>query len=293
MPQIEGLLQGTFTGCNGLDLYYQGWLPPQPAKAILGIVHGLGSHSGWFATVATALAASGYAVYGLDLRGHGRSPGQRSYINRWSEFRSDFECFRQLMITQHPDLPCFALGHSLGAIIILDYALHHPQDLAGLMMMAPALKPTGVPPIRLAIGQLLSWTFPRFTLDTGIPKNVGSRDPEILAAYLQDPLRHRKGTARLATEFLATVRQIQANLHQLQTPVITLHGNHDFVTPSASSRILFEQIAILDKEYREYPGAYHDLHNDSDTPQVITDMINWLDRHVAGELNRCQLSHPK
>jgi len=270
-----------FIGANGLELYYQTWSPNKMAKAMVGILHGLGSHSGWFSTLADALVMQGYAVYGMDLRGHGRSPGQRAYINHWAEFREDFDRFRQLMLCQHPDLPCFALGHSLGGIILLDAVLHD-HALAGLVLMAPSLKPTGVPPWRLAIGQVLSWIYPQFTLDTGIPQSAGSRDPAIIAAYNRDPLCHRKGTARLVTEFLKTIEWIEINLPKLQTPVLILHGERDIVTPAAESRIFFEQLPITNKEYLEYADAYHDLHLDA--PQVANDICNWLDRQIQHEL---------
>jgi alpha-beta hydrolase superfamily lysophospholipase len=286
MPHFEG----TFPGTHGINLYYQTWQPTDLPKASIGIIHGLGSHSGWFQSIAEALATQGYAAYCLDLRGHGRSPGQRAYINHWSEFRGDIEQFCQLMMMQHPNVPCFALGHSLGAIILLDVALHTSQPLSGLMLMAPSLNPSGVPAWRLIAGQILSWVYPRFSLDTGIPQTAGSRNPDIITAYTQDPLRHRRGTARLVSEFLKTIRWIDANLSQLQIPVLVLHGGKDIVTPSANSRELFERMAIVDKEYREYPDAYHDLHNDLDMSKVVGDIANWLDRHIDGELNVCKLS---
>jgi alpha-beta hydrolase superfamily lysophospholipase len=278
--------EGSLTGANGLELYYQTWYPIRSAKAVLGILHGLGSHSGWFSAIAEALVMQEYAVYGMDLRGHGRSLGQRAYVNRWAEFRDDFDSLRQLMISRHPDLPCFALGHSLGAIILLDAVLHG-QPLSGLIMMAPSLNPTGVPSWRLASGRVLSRVYPQFTLDTGIPEGAGSRDRAIIAAYRQDPLRHRKGTARLVAEFLRTVKWIEANLQQLQTPIFILHGGRDIVTPPANSRLLFEQLPIQNKQYCEYPEAYHDLHNDLDMPQVATDISNWLDRQMQNELKLC------
>jgi alpha-beta hydrolase superfamily lysophospholipase len=277
--------EGSFKGANEVELYYQTWYPTKAAKAVLGIVHGLGSHSGWFSAIAEALVMQEYAVYGMDLRGHGRSPGQRAYVNHWAEFRDDFDHFRQLMMHQHPNLPCFALGHSLGAIILLDAVLHG-QLLSGLIMMAPSLNPTGVPSWRLASGRVLSRVYPKFTLDTGIPEGAGSRDRAIIAAYRQDPLRHRKGTARLVAEFLKTIVWIEANLQHLQTPAFILHGGQDRVTPAANSRALFEQLPIQNKQYCEYAEAYHDLHNDLDMPQIASDISNWLDKQIQNELSR-------
>lgn len=281
--------EGKFTGQDGLALYYQRWLPDRDAQAVLGIVPGLGSHSGLFSNLVNYLVPRGYAIYSVDLRGHGRSPGQRGYINAWSEFRADFGSFWQLVTSQHPTLPGFVLGHSLGAVIVLDYALRQPDTLAGVIAMAPAIGPVGVSPIRLAIGQLLSQVVPRFTLNTGIPQNAGSQDAAVVAAYQHDPLRHTKGTARLVTEFLQTVRYLRSHIANLQMPMLILHGSADPVALPASSQLLFEQLPIADKEYREYPNAYHDLHNDIYAEQVAADISNWLDRHIRGELTLCKL----
>ena len=115
--------EGSFLGARNLKLYYQSWHPLEPVKGIVVIIHGLGSHSSLFGNVTQSLVPSGYAVYGLDLRGHGRSQGQRGHINAWSEFREDLTTFFALIKTREKGIPCFLLGHSLGGIIALDYVL--------------------------------------------------------------------------------------------------------------------------------------------------------------------------
>ncbi|WP_416669433.1 alpha/beta hydrolase [Egbenema bharatensis] len=282
--------EGTFAGKDGTSLYYQSWHPVAPPKAILGILHGLGGHSNLYRNIVQAIVPQGYAIYGMDLRGHGRSSGQRGYINQWTEFREDFDCFRQLIATQHPVLPCFVMGHSLGSIVVLDYALHDLDGLSGMILMAPPLKPVGVPPLRLAIGRMVSQVYPRFTLNTGISHKAISRNPEVVAAYMNDPLRHTKGTARLVTEYFKTIQWIEANLHYLQTPILLLHGSADAIALPESSNFLFEQIQVADKEFRFYPEAFHDLHNDTDYQQVVNDLLFWLERHIEGDLNWCQWS---
>ncbi|HEY9645934.1 MAG TPA: lysophospholipase [Chroococcidiopsis sp.] len=272
--------EGTVTSLDGLEIYYQCWHPATPAHAILGIVHGLGSHSGLFDNVVNALVPQGYAVYGIDLRGHGRSPGQRGYIDRWDDYRNDLHSFWQQIAAQNPGLPRFCMGHSLGAIVLLDYALHHGEMLNGIITMAPIFQAAGVPPIRIAIGQMMSWVWPRFALNTGIPRNACSHDPAIVEAYNTNPLRHTKGTARLATEFLKTSAWVQAHIGQLQMPLLTLHGSDDIVALPDCSRFLMAQAGSADKDYRYYLGGCHDLHIDTCTAEVMADLVNWLDRQV-------------
>ena len=282
--------EGWLAGVNGLDLYYQSWFPSRQAAAVVGIVHGLGSHSGWFMNMVRPLVAQGYGVYAFDLRGHGQSPGQRGYINHWAEFRGDLHQFWQLMVAKHPELPCFALGHSLGAVIALEYAIYYPEALAGIVTLAPAIGAVGVPPLKLAIGRILSRAWPRFTLGAGLSYDAGSKDPNITSAYAKDPLRHSRGTARLATEFLKTRNWIQAHLPELTTPILILHGGSDSVTSPEGSRNAFQQLPDIDKAYREYPDAYHDLHNDTCAETVCQDILHWLDRHTQSESVFCRLS---
>ncbi|ASC70487.1 Polyketide synthase [Halomicronema hongdechloris C2206] len=280
--------EGRFSGADGLELYYQSWYPAPPMQAVVGVVHGLGSHGGQFTTVVEGLVTAGYGVYALDLRGHGRSPGQRGYIQSWGEFRQDVQAFQQRMAAYHPQLPCFLLGHSLGAIILLDHGLHSPRlwvadpslgRLGGVIVLAPAIGPVGVSPLKLAIGKILSWLWPRFTLDTGIPEEAGSQDAAVVAAYSEDPLRHRKGTARLVTEFMQTTQCLRTDVRCFPVPLLILQGSQDRVALPQGSRRFYQQLQWGDVEYREYAGAYHDLHNDVVATQVTADILEWLGRH--------------
>ncbi|MDZ8023554.1 MAG: lysophospholipase [Nostoc sp. DedQUE11] len=274
----------TFEGVGKLKLYYQSWYPQGKVKAILAIVHGLGAHSDRYNNLIQHFIPKQYAVYGFDLRGHGRSPGQRGYINRWSEFREDLRAFLELIKTQHPGSPIFLLGHSLGSVIVLDYALRYPQKasaLQGVITLAPALGKVGVSKTRLVIGKLLSRVWPRFTLNTGLDLSAGSRDEKILAAYAQDSLRHTRASARLATEFFATVDWVNAHAADWQLPLLILHGGADRVTLPEGGKIFYQRVSSPDKLRIEYPGAYHELQSDLNYQEVLADLENWLERHLA------------
>ncbi|PSN17953.1 lysophospholipase [filamentous cyanobacterium CCP5] len=282
-------LQDWFSGSQGLDLYYQSWQPETSAKADVVMLHGLGSHSGWFMNLIEPLVAAGYGIHAFDLRGHGLSPGPRGHVDRWSDYRNDLHTYLQLIRTQPPERPCFALGHSLGGMILLEYALHYPDALSGLIALAPALGSVGVSPFKLLLGQILSWAWPTFTLDTGLDHKAASRDRAVILAYETDPLRHTQGTARLATEFLKTRRWVRDRLSDLRVPTLFLHGSSDPVVLPEGGRMAFDRIQIPDKEYREYPQGYHDLHNDICAPTVVRDILYWLERHVQSKPRFCPI----
>lgn len=281
-------IEGTFKGSGGLSLYYQSWHPQGEVPAVVVIVHGLGAHSGLFAPAVQHLISQGYAIYALDLRGHGRSPGQRGHINAWTEFREDLSAFLQWIHLQEPDCPCFLWGHSLGGAIVLDYALRSPKGLQGIIVTAPALGRVGVSRLKIAMGRIFSRVYPRFSLRVGLDRSASSRDPSIVSTYAQDPLQHEYGSARLATEFFAAARWIKNHASDLQIPLLLLHGSADRITLPESSWNFCQRVTFPDKECYEYPGSFHDLHIDINYQEVLTDIGNWLERHLPSTVNSQQ-----
>ena len=271
--------EGTFKGANELELYYQSWHPQASPRAVLVIVHGHGGHSSIFTKMVEYLVDRNYIIYSFDLRGHGRSPGQRGYINSWAEYRADLTTFLELVTTQKPNLPVFLVGQSMGGIIALDCSLRESIQLQGLVLISPALG-LSVSPWKLLVGKMLSSVRPNFALDAGIDMSTASRDRSVVAANAQDSLRHGQGTARLATELLKTIDWVNAHASELQVPLLMLHGGADLVTPLGSSQIFFERLTIVDKKMYEYPDSYHELHNDLNYQEILADMNDWLERHL-------------
>jgi alpha-beta hydrolase superfamily lysophospholipase len=269
--------QGSFTGSDGLALYYQAWLPiARPARAVLVNLHGLGDHSSLYHTIAGHFPARDIAVYAYDMRGNGRSPGQRAYLAHWGEYREDLREFVAWVRGWGAQLPTFLLGHSLGGLVVLDYALNYPSYLAGVIAAAPPLGKVGVPPILMALGRVLSRIWPRFSLEVGMDLSGLARDPAVIAAVLADPLFHRRGTARLSTEVTAAIERVRAGAASFPVPLLILHGSNDRMVPPDGSREFFGRVRHPDKTFREYSGGYHGLFADIGHEAVLADVERWI-----------------
>lgn len=273
--------EGTFLNWAQQPLFYRHW-PPQAeeTKAVVVLIHGLGGHSGLFQPVAEVLAPLGYDLWALDLRGNGRSPGQRGHVNRWAEYREDVAAFVDFIAPQVPDVPWFLLGHSVGGAIALDCVLRSPERWQGVIVSAPTLGKVGVSPLRFAIARLLSQLWPTFSLSTGVKVEAAARDPAVLARQQQDTLRHGLGSARLATEYLAAVDWLQAHAHTLSVPLLMLQGGQDCVAPIDTSRHFFDRLPPHLTTWRDYPESYHEIYEDLDAPLVLADLADWLNSHL-------------
>ncbi|MFO7628076.1 MAG: alpha/beta hydrolase, partial [Prochlorococcaceae cyanobacterium] len=249
-----------------------------PRGAVV-LVHGIGRHSGLFPRLVQGLTNHGYTVLGLDLPGHGRSSGQRGHILHWSEFRLAVAAVLDQVERQLPQSPRFLVGHSLGGTVVLDAALHLPGRLQGTVAANPALGASAVHPLRLLLARLLSPLWPAFSLSTGIPLALSSRDPEVLARAEHDPLRHGRASVRLASEYLRTTAWLRRHAADFRGPLLLLCSGDDRVVSTEASQAFFAAAASSDKTWRTYPDSYHDLFEDLDHQQVISDLLGWLDAH--------------
>jgi alpha-beta hydrolase superfamily lysophospholipase len=273
--------EGSFQGVGGVNLFYQCWRPGKKPKAVLAIVHGFGEHSGRYMNVVDHFVPRQYAVYGYDCRGHGRSPGQRGYINSFDEFRGDTAAFVQMVAQQELKAPIFVWAHSMGGLIGLDYILHHPEGLSGAIISAPSLNPAGVAkPYMVTLTRILSGILPTFSAELGLDATALSRNQEVGKAYRADPLVHGKATARLGTEMEADANWVKAHAADVKIPLLMIHGELDALSAVSDARSFFEQVAYADKELKVYPGGYHESHNDINHEQVMADVEEWLKRHA-------------
>ncbi len=231
--------------------------------------------------VVNSLLSRGYAVYGFDHRGHGRSRGQRGHINSWTEYREDVGAFLQWIANRESHRAIFLMGHSMGALVALDYLLHHSKGFHGAIISGAPIEPAGVAkPSLVFLSRLLSRVCPRFPLRLALDTSALSRDAGVVRAYVKDPLVHGTFTARWGTESLATLAWVKAHATDVNIPILFIHGKADRLNFPDGSRNFFEKVTFMDKTLHLYPEMYHELHNDIGYELVMSDLERWLTRHV-------------
>ncbi len=273
--------EDSFKTSDGLNLYSQSWRPDGPCRAVMLISHGIYEHSGRHARLAAELVDHGVAVYAYDLRGHGQSPGDRIFVDRFEQFTDDLDRYLKIVAEREPGKPVFLMGYSMGGEITAYYAMTQSPKVRGVVLFSPALSVGGkVFPVLRHLARFASWAFPNLRIFR-LGSRFVSRDPEVVAAFRADPLvYHDAFPVRIGGEILRVAKWIQENMEAFRLPVLLLHGTGDVVTCPQASLAMYERAASDDKTLKLYPGLYHELFSEPEREQVIGDLLAWLEKRI-------------
>jgi acylglycerol lipase len=274
-------IEGNFKGVRNANIYYQAWLPEGDVKAVLFVVHGLGEHCGRYMNHVNYFVPLGYAVYGLDHLGHGKSDGEQEVIQRFEDYTDTLTIYYQMVKGWQPGKPIFILGHSMGGLITCTYLLDHQDFFKGAIISAPAIKVSeNISSMTITMGKVLSRIAPKagiLALDAG----AISRDPAVVKAYADDPLVfHGKTPARLASEMLKAMMRVTAETKKITLPFIVIQGSEDKLIDPAGAQMLYDQAGSKDKTLKVYQGLYHEVHNEPEREVMFKDVETWLTAHI-------------
>jgi acylglycerol lipase len=271
-------LEETLEAPSSPKIFLRSWRPPGTARAVVVICHGVNSHGGQYVWAAEQFVAAGLAVYALDLRGRGRSGGERFYIDSVAEYVSDLASVIRLAKSRESGLPVFLLGHSAGGVVSCVYTLENQAELAGLICESFAFK-VPAPDFALAIIKGLSRIAPRLPV-LKLKNKDFTRDPKALAALNADPLIANEVQPAITVAALVRAdERLKKEFPLITLPVFIMHGTADKATVPAGSQFFYDTAGAKDKTLKLYKDHFHDLLNDLDKDVVMTDIKAWIDKH--------------
>jgi len=273
--------EGNFKGSGDFNLYWRCWLPDGQVKAIILVAHGLGEHISRYNNLANNVVPLGYAVYGLDHQGHGKSEGTRVFVERFQVYLDDLYTLFNMVSKDNPGKKMILYGHSMGGLIAVDYAVKHQQDLAGLVISAPALKPgESITAATIAMARILSAITPKLGVQA-LDSTYLSHDKTVVEAYDKDPLVYRgKITARLGSELFTAMKAMDSQMQFITLPLLILQGSEDKLVNQDGAKTLYEKAGSKDKTLKIYEGFYHEVHNEPGNARVFADIETWLASHI-------------
>jgi alpha-beta hydrolase superfamily lysophospholipase len=270
-----------FDGARGTKLYAQWWRPRTgKVRAALVVVHGLKDYGARYGELAERLAKDGIAVYAADLRGHAHSSGKRVSIASFDDYLDDLDILMNRTQQREPHTPVYLFGFSMGGAIATDFTITYHPDIHGLILAGAALD-VDASGLKIASTKAVAAINPDaglFALDA----HDFSRDPQVVDTNLHDPLVYQDGApVHTAVELLDAIDLIQARMHEIDVPLLILHGKEDKVVPMKGSVALYAAAKSTDKTLTLYDGLYHDLLHEPEKLRVEGDIEHWLLAHLA------------
>jgi acylglycerol lipase len=270
----------TVRGASGLNLFVRSWRPEGRARGVVAVVPGFNSHSGYYGWAAEQCTAAGLAVFAVDLRGRGRSDGERFYVEKFSDYVSDAASVVTLAKSREPGLPLFLLGHSAGGVVACVYTLEHPTELAGLICESFAHE-VPAPDFALAVFKGLSHVAPHAHV-LHLKNEQFSRDPKVVQAMNEDPLiAHETQPTQTLAEMVRADERLKREFPLITLPVLIIHGTADTATKPSGSQRFYENAGSKDKTLKLYEGHFHDLLNDVGKDVVMADILRWINARVG------------
>lgn len=272
----------TFQNKDQTTLFYHEWLPNDDnIRAVVFIVHGVGEHSGSYRHVAESFTQAGFACYGIDHRGHGKSGGMKVYFTDIGDVVDDLRQLFEMIQTQYTDKPILIFGHSMGSLASLEFTLRYQQDIKALALTGTAITGEELQPAWLvALVQQAAKIIPKVRLAPPSSADILTTDEEQVKIREADPLTDQ-GMWRIGTSvaMLKAGRSIQERAHQLTLPILAMHGGADQLVPSSGATYLKEHVQSDDITIKIYPGLRHELVNEIGRDAIIQEITDWLVAH--------------
>jgi len=280
METVTKPLTATFSSSNGFNVFYRHWKPAGNPKAVVVIVHGFNSHSGYYQWTADQLVGSGYEAYAIDLRGRGKSDGERFYIDDINELVGDVDKLVSIAKQAHPTVPLFVLGHSAGGVLSCLYMLAHQDRVAGFVCESFAYQ-VPAPDFALAVLKGLSHIAPHAHV-LKLKNEDFSRDAAVVERMNNDPLiAHEVQPTRTVQQLVLADERLKTEFTNIEVPLFIIHGTLDKATKPSGSEYFYKTSRSSDKTLKLYEGHYHDMLNDLGKETVMADILAWLDGRLA------------
>jgi len=258
-------------------LYTESYVPSGPPRGVVMINHGYAEHCGRYHEVAHVIVDAGWAAFSYDVRGHGQSPGQRGYIDRFAIYLEDFAAMhaaaRELVGTS---APIVLLGHSHGGLIVLRALTDdRPPVAAAAILSSPFLAlRMAIPGYRRVLASVASRLAPKLSQPNALRVEDLTQDKDKQAERVADKLCFDVATARWFTEAATAQDHVFAHASRIKLPTTWLVGGDDPIADPARSQAVAAK--ITGAKYHHLVGMRHEVFNEVDRGKVFSELTQAL-----------------
>ena len=268
-----------FKTSDNIELVANSWEVKNP-KAVIVLVHGHGEYCLRYEHVAQFYNKNSISFYSFDLRGHGRSGGQRGHTPSYEALIGDVSQFVEYVKEQTQGIPLFVYGHSMGGNLVLNYGLTDPAGVDGIICSSPWIKLAFEPPqFKLVLAAVMDKVYPSLTQKSGLEVSALCHDEEVCKKYANDPLVHDLISVGLYNGMYKKGIEALARVEEFKKPIVLFHGNQDRLTSFQASKE-FAGKAGKNLTFMEWDGMFHETHNEPDKQNVFNFSLGWVNQQI-------------
>ncbi|HEY5783204.1 MAG TPA: alpha/beta hydrolase [Microlunatus sp.] len=279
---------------EGLTLTTYAWEAVSAPRAVVQLSHGLAEHAGRYDRLATALNGAGYLVYAHDHPGHGATGEAAGSLGSfgvagWAGLVADVATIARWVADQHPDLPLFLIGHSMGSFALQQVIVDHSELWRGVVLSGTTALDLLAQGMAAAGGEA-SGDLSAF--NAGFDHRTGyewlSRDEAEVDLYVADPWCGFEASPDVMPQMFGSAGRLADSTVlggiRRDLPILVVSGDAD---PLAGGGTLVEVVGeryraagIADVTVRLFPKARHEIFNETNRDEITTVVIDWLGAHT-------------
>ncbi|PHR20166.1 MAG: hypothetical protein COA38_19625 [Fluviicola sp.] len=257
---------------DGTTIFCRSWKVENAESNVL-LVHGYTDHSGRYESLARNFNSKNISVYSFDLRGYGQSEGEKTSISSFDEYMHDLKA-----VANHVNVPFYLMGHSMGGLISVKYALQNQENIKGLILSAPALiQNASASKFKIKLVLFLSKLLAKKRSKIKVNPAFLSTDKAVVDAYNNDSLVNNIGANwSFLGEFMRAMNSIPGSVSKLELPIIVFHDEKDELSNPKGSKLLVDLCASSDKSLNVVSNRGHELLQGESSNTIINPIINWI-----------------
>jgi alpha-beta hydrolase superfamily lysophospholipase/SAM-dependent methyltransferase len=265
---------------DGAELFYRAWLPATPADKALLLFHRGHEHSGRFQELVEELGLEDVAVFALDARGHGRSPGERGYAPSFGCLVKDVDAFARHVASEHHIAVenMAVLAHSVGAVVAAAWVHDYAPPIRALVLATPAFRVKLYVPLAVPGLRALQAVRGKFFIKSYVKAGMLTHDPEQAERYRSDPLISRDIAVNILLGLHDASTRLIADAGAIRVPILLLAAGSDWVVKLSAQQQFFDRLGSPVKEMHVYPGLYHAIFHEKDRHLPVAKTREFLTR---------------
>ncbi|ESN91723.1 hypothetical protein HELRODRAFT_96384 [Helobdella robusta] len=276
--------EGALTSKHGHQLFCKYWKSKanDKPKHLIFISHGFGEHCQRYNDFAMTLVQNNNFVFSHDHVGHGKSEGDRVHVTNFSIYVDDVINHIEMVKKEHPGIPCFMFGHSMGGLITILTTLRAPDLFSGIILSGPGIVPNkeAATPFKIFLAKVTATLLPHYEIAT-ISSEVICRNKNVVKNYEEDPLVWHGGIkAKWCCCIMAAMAEIRKRFKEIKVPYLLLHGSADQICSIEGSEMMHANTSSEDKTFKIYESCYHEViwEIDGQGEQAVSDIVDWINK---------------